>query len=443
MVSNGWRYETIEELIARRAITGHQDGNHGSQYPRVNEFGTEGVPFLTAKLLNEGRLDIASAPRLPEEHANKLRIGFAAPGDVVLAHNATVGRVGIVPAYKGRLLLGTSLTYFRLDKSQLIPRYLAAYMSSPAFQHQLEGVMGLSTRNQVPITTQRKLRILVPPLHEQEAITHILGALEDKIELNRKMNETLEEMARALFKSWFVDLDPFRAKAAGKKPYGMDDAIASLFPDHFEASELGMMPRGSRVQTIDEVAILNPESWGAGNAPRTVAYVDLANAKRGRLETVMNYSWHDAPSRARRVLRPGDTILGTVRPGNGSYALVDREGLTGSTGFAVLRPRSEAYVAFVYLCVTAPSNIDRLAHLADGGAYPAVRPELVGATRAIVPSDEILGSFQTIVGSHLRAIAHLELESSTLAELRDTLLPKLLSGELRLENAEKLVGEAT
>jgi type I restriction enzyme S subunit len=131
-----------------------------------------------------------------------------------------------------------------------------------------------------------------------------------------------------------------------------------------------------------------------------------------------------------------------VRPGNGSYALVSEEGLTGSTGFAVLRPRKPDYVEFVYLAATTPENIEALQHLADGGAYPAVRPEVVSATQVTKPDDGTVRTFSCFVRPLLAKIAENEQESRTLAALRDTLLPKLVSGELRLKDAERFMGRA-
>ena len=199
---------TIEELIASGAIVAHKDGNYGSNYPRVEEFGSEGVPFLTAKSLRDGYVDVAGAPRLPDERADELRFGFVETDDVLLSHNATIGRVAVVPPHKGRLLVGTSLTYFRLNPQKLLPRYLAVYLAGADFQNQLVAVMSHSTRNQVPVTAQRKLHVVVPPLAEQKAIAAVLGAPDDKFELNRRMSATLESIARALFQSWFVDSNP-------------------------------------------------------------------------------------------------------------------------------------------------------------------------------------------------------------------------------------------
>jgi type I restriction enzyme, S subunit len=255
------------------------------------------------------------------------------------------------------------------------------------------------------------------------------------------MNETLEAMARALFKSWFVDFDPVRAKSEGRNP-GLPKHLADLFPDSFEDSELGEIPKGWRVGALASFALLNSESWSRATAPEEIEYVDLSNTKWGIIESSAKYSWKDAPSRAQRVLRCSDTIVGTVRPANGSYALIAEEGLTGSTGFAVLRPRRAAFREFVYLATTAAANIERLAHLADGGAYPAIRPEVIAATEVVRGTDSVIEQFSKVVGPLMSKIAATLPESRTLANLRDTLLPKLISGELRIRDAERFIAKA-
>ena len=277
----------------------------------------------------------------------------------------------------------------------------------------------------------------IPPLPEQRAIAHILGTLDDKIELNRRMNETLEAMARALFKSWFVDFDPVRAKAKGRDP-GLPEPLADLFPAGLVDSELGEIPAGWEVGTLADFSSLNPEAWSKETRPVAINYVDLSNTKWGRIGAVTAYAQQGAPSRAQRVLRPRDTIVGTVRPGNGSYAFLSEEGLTGSTGFAVLRPLRIEYAELVYFAATAAENIEELSHLADGGAYPAVRPEVVAATQAIKSGDAVIERFSRIAGSLLAKIAENERESRTLAALRDTLLPKLISGEVRMGKVPEL-----
>ena len=287
-------------------------------------------------------------------------------------------------------------------------------------------------------STLSSISVGVPPLPEQRAIAHVLGTLDDKIDLNRRMNETLEEMARALFKSWFVDFDPVRAKMEGRwrrgeSLPGLPTDLYDLFPDRMVDSELGEIPEGWEVKALGKLVELNPQSWSKKNYPLDVMYVDLANTKWGVIESTQHFLWKDAPSRARRILRPGDTIVGTVRPGNGSYSLIESYGLTGSTGFAVLRPSNIRFRELVYLSATALENIERLAHRADGAAYPAVRPEIVLETKVAIPTvdNDILDWFPIAAGSILDKMESNKTESSSLAEQRDALLPKLVSGKVR------------
>jgi type I restriction enzyme, S subunit len=305
--------------------------------------------------------------------------------------------------------------------------------------------------------------VKLPPLPEQRAIAHILGSLDDKIELNRRMNETLEAMARALFKSWFIDFDPvidntlaagnpipeeLQARAAlreslgdGRKP--LPDEIRDLFPSEFEfTEEMGWIPKGWCIGPISKFAKLNPESWTAKNAPEYVQYVDLANTKNGRINLIVPYKFFESPSRARRTLRQGDSIIGTVRPGNRSFAYIQEYGLTGSTGFAVMRPKKGCFRSFVYLCLTRNETIDHFAHLADGAAYPAIRPEVIAGFNCVLPREDLLEHFDAFVYPWINGIGERESQINSLTMLHDTLLPKLLSGEIRIPETDKMMGVA-
>ena len=318
------------------------------------------------------------------------------------------------------------------------PRFVSYFLREIDFQAYSDkaAVPGLN-RNHL-----HQARVRLPSdINEQRAIAHILGTLDDKIELNQRMNATLEEMARALFKSWFVDFDPVRTKVEVRDT-GLPRKIADLFPDEFERSEVGEVPKGWRVGTLADYVDLNPESWSRSSAPDEIEYLDLTNTKWGKIEEPQGYLWKDAPSRAQRVLRPGDTIVGTVRPGNGSFALVNDDGLTGSTGFAVLRPRNPSYRELVYFAATSPANIELLSHLADGGAYPAVRPYVIVNSQSLWPGNILVEVFSRLTKPITVKIATNWRESRTLAALRDTLLPKLISGEVRVGDVEQFLGAA-
>ena len=223
-------------------------------------------------------------------------------------------------------------------------------------------------------------------------------------------------------------------------------ATAELFPLAMQDSELGEIPEGWFVSNLSEVALLNVESWSKKNAPESVNYVDLANTKWGIVNSIETYQFSDAPSRARRILKPHDTIVGTVRPGNGSYSYINKTGLTGSTGFAVLTPKARVFSEYIYLCATSSESIERLAHLADGGAYPAVNADVVLSTQCVLPAareirDTLLKIFSSRTEVFFSYRANSLSQNELLSNIRDTLLPKLLSGEITLPEAEQAISE--
>jgi len=424
----------------------------------------EGVfdcPHSTPKLVSSGPFVVRSqdiitgvfrtdqAARVSEEtYRERTSRVVPARGDILYSREGTYFGIAAEVPEDTRVCLGQRMVLIRPRNGVIDFRFLRHWLNSPIMASRIHGYRDGSVAERLNLPTIRALPVVVPPLREQRAIAHILGTLDDKIELNRRMSKTLEAMARALFKSWFVDFDPVRlrqgcggqvrAKAEGRDS-GVPKPLADLFPDSFEDSELGEIPKGWRVGTLEAYSVLNPESWSKETAPDEVEYVDLANTKWGKIEATQRHAWADAPSRAQRILRPGDTIVGTVRPGNGSYAFISEDRLTGSTGFAVLRPRKPDFREFVYLAATVAENIEALAHLADGAAYPAVRPEVVVSTPTVCPTDAVVAHFASATSVFLAKTAQTDKESRTLAALRDTLLPKLISGELRVKDAERIV----
>jgi len=408
---------------------------------------SNGIPLLRATNIRDSGLDLGDVLFVPPElvQPNQMLRRY----DVVIAMSSgsreAVGRLAqLRQDWIG--CVGAFCAVIRADPRSVHPDFLGFVLQSPDFRTRVEThAVGTAIMN---LSRERILgfSLKLPPPAEQRAIAHILGTLDDKIELNRRMSETLEAMARALFKAWFVDFEPVRAKMEGRWQRGqslpgLPAHLYDLFPDRLVDSELGEIPEEWEVGTLADLSTLNPEVWTQETRPAQINYVDLSNTEWGRIEAVTSYEATDAPSRAQRVLRPGDTIVGTVRPGNGSYAFISEPGLTGSTGFAVLRPRTADYAEFVYLAATAADNIETLAHLADGAAYPAVRPQVVAATLIVRPPDEVLARFSRAAGLMLAKIAQNERESRTLAALRDALLPKLIRGEIRVKDAERFLEE--
>ena len=328
----------------------------------------------------------------------------------------------------------------RLNPSLADPLYYYYYWQSPQGRSAIRSIVEQGAgASGIRATDLATLPVACRPAEEQRAVARTLGVLDEKIELNRRMNETLEAKARALFKSWFVDFEPVLAKMSGRAT-GLPDQIADLFPSTLDDEH---KPFGWSSATLAALAKVNPESWSSRNIPERVDYVDLANTKWGTIEGIRRFTWEEAPSRARRILRPGDTIVGTERPGNGSFAFIGVDGLTGSTGFAVLRPHQRRDRAFVFLAATALENIERLAQLADGAAYPAVRPQQVCATRAVVPDDSLMCVFSDVASPVLERIESNRRQNDTLARIRDLLLPKLISGEIRVSQAKRAVEAVT
>ena len=347
--------------------------------------------------------------------------------------------------------------YYVVPKSELDMRWLYYAIK----YHKLGEI---DDGSPIPSTTRSAVYVRdfdVPPLAEQKAIAAVLGALDDKIELNRRMNATLEAMARALFQSWFVDFDPVRrnldftrsrgergergeeekkfqpASSALRASASPRDPFDALFPEHFAHGENGLLPIDWRLEAIEEVCAINAWTLGKNDDLETLEYVEISEVSRGKIANIATYPRGEEPSRARRRLRHGDTVLSTVRPDRGSYflALNPPENRVASTGFAVLTP-TKAPWSFLHAALTQPEVSDHLGQMADGGAYPAVRPEIIGAMQVALPNEpKILEAFHRTCAPLFEQAEANRIQSRTLATLRDTLLPKLLSGDLSVAGA--------
>ena len=403
----------------------------------------EGIPLIRVNNFRDTRIDLSDVMYISPEIEAKYSRTRLKGGEVLITIVGTVGQVAVVSSRFAGFNVARAVAVIH-TLAHIEPEWIALCLRSPLSMHLLGSRANTTVQTTINLKDLRALPIPMPPKEERHAIAGFISALDDRITLLRETNATLEAIAQALFKSWFVDFDPVRAKMEGGIPVGMDEATAALFPDGLEESELGLVPREWRVGTLADLCNLNPESWTAKNHPDMVAYIDLANVKDNQIAAISNFAFEDAPSRARRVLRDGDTIVGTVRPGNRSFAFIHEpaSNLTASTGFAVLRPSTAANTEFVYLSATQESSIERLAHVADGGAYPAVRPDVVSGLQSVVPDLLVLDAFHLVTASLLTKVAANHRAAQTLATLRDTLLPRLISGALRLPEAQATAEEA-
>ncbi|HNF73312.1 MAG TPA: restriction endonuclease subunit S [Pseudomonadales bacterium] len=286
----------------------------------------------------------------------------------------------------------------------------------------------------------RRKWIPVPPIPEQRAIAHILGTLDDKIELNRRMSETLEAMARALFKSWFVDFDPVRAKMEGRDP-GLPQALADLFPARLVDSELGEIPEGWDVASLPEVADVNPTR--ALRKGVSAPYLDMAN---------MPTNGHSADEVIDRKFGSGmrfingDTLVARITPclENGKTAFVDflEDGQVGwgSTEYIVLHPKAPLPEEYAY-CLARSAEFREFAIQSMTGTSGRQRVPAESLThfRVAVPPRPIAEAFGRAVKPRFARASAAVRESRTLAALRDALLPKLISGELRAQDPKRFV----
>ena len=291
-----------------------------------------------------------------------------------------------------------------------------------------------------------RLPVRVPPKPEQRAIAHVLGALDDKIELNRRMNETLEAIAQAIFKSWFVDFDPVRAKMAGRRPFGMDTTTASLFPDSFEDSPLGEIPKGWEVGTIGALGEVicgktpptaEPRNYG-GDTP----FITIPDM-HGRVfvtHTATTLSEAGTQTQPKKwlpalavcvscIATPGLSVFTSVPSHTNQQinAIVCRRGV--SPFWCLLQVRSMR------------------GEIVTGGAGGSATLNLnkgnFAAMPVLIPTEKCMGAFHVSVKPVFDHILVNEFQSQSLGSIRDTLLPKLLSGQVRVKDAEKLVGKLT
>jgi type I restriction enzyme S subunit len=293
--------------------------------------------------------------------------------------------------------------------------------------------------------TLRNALIPVPPIVEQRAIAHILGALDDKIELNRKMNETLEAMARALFKSWFVDFEPVRAKAEGRDT-GLPAHIAALFPDSFEDSELGEIPKGwrastlgaeterhgGRIQTGPFGSQLHASDYSAEGVP-VVMPQDIAN-RRVSTARIARINESDAQRLARHRMEPGDIIFSRRGDVERHAQISAREtGWLCGTGCLLVRMGPQWLPSmFMSLTLDRPESRAWITQHAIGATMPNLNTGILSAVPLVVPPRDLLQAFARLAEPIEQSISARNAESHSLESLRDALLPKLISGELRM-----------
>jgi type I restriction enzyme, S subunit len=395
-----------------------------------------GIPLITAKVVKGGRIETPGEFIASDDYETWMRRGIPKAGDVVVTTEAPLGEVAQLGTK--RVALAQRLIALRGKSGLLDNGFLKFLMQSEDVQEQLRARASGTTVLGIKQSELRKVLLSLPPLPEQRAIAHILGTLDDKIELNRRMNETLEAMARALFKSWFVDFDPVRAKAEGRDP-GLPQHLADLFPDSFEDSELGEIPRGWEVLGLDKIAnFLNglamqkyPPDDGC-----SLPVIKIAQLRAGHTTGADRASVNLPPD---YIIQDGDILFSW----SGSLECILWAGGQGALNQHLFEVTSEHFPRWLcYLGVH--QHLGDFRHIAAGKATTMghIQRKHLSDAKLAVPSSETLDLMDNSFRPLIENIWRRAVQSCTLASLRDTLLPKLISGELRIKDAERFVERA-
>ena len=328
-----------------------------------------------------------------------------------------------------------------VDETKFCPEFL--YYNLALRKIEIRNLAGGSAQPILNKTAFGQLRVDCPPLLEQKALVELLCPLDDRISLLRETNATLEAIAQALFKSWFVDFDPVRAKAEGLEPEGMDAATAALFPDSFEESELGLVPSGWRMAMLAECCErvesggtpkrTVPEYWG-GNVP----WLTSGEVRNPIVfDTKEKISDLGVRNSSAKLWPKGTTVVAMYGATAGEVCLL-AESSTANQACCALIPKSYSR-AFIFMYVRRER--EALASKSSGSAQQNLNKGLVSNHPVLLAHTGILNAFEDLVGSMLDGWIENERQSQTLTQLRDTLLPRLISGQLRLPEAEVMVEE--
>lgn len=411
--------------------------------PRKTNFG---IPLITAKVVKSGRIETPDEFIAEEDYGTWMTRGYPEIGDVVLTTEAPLGEVAQIKFLP--VALAQRIVTLRGKRNLLDSGYLLYLMQSQEMQAKLIGRSSGTTVMGIKQSELRKIEVSLPPIAEQRAIAHILGTLDDKIELNRQQNETLEAMARALFKAWFVDFEPVRAKLEGRWQRGqslpgLPAHLYDLFPDRLVESELGEIPEEWRVgSSSDAVEIIGggtpktsvSEYWN-GEIPWFSVVDTPAASDVFVVQTEKSITQAGLNGSSARLITKGTTIIsarGTV--GNLAIAGCD---MTFNQSCYALRGKNGSGIYFVFL--SAQRMVEQLKAMAHGSVFSTITRQTFEAVRAVLPPENVLQQFEKNAAGLLDPILVNVNESRSLAQLRDTLLPKLISGELRV-NSESIKG---
>jgi type I restriction enzyme S subunit len=404
-----WPPVKIDDIAERVAM-----GPFGSSIP-VSCFADRGVPVISGAHLQKSRLCDGPFNYVTEEKADQLRNSNAFPGDVVFTHSGTIGQVSLIPEGSSfrRYVISQRQFLLRCKRDVADPAFVTYFFRSTYGQHLLKANSSPSGVPSIarPVTYLRSLEIPLPPLPEQRAIAHILGTLDDK-----------------------VDFDPVRAKAAGRQPAGMDAATAALFPDSFEESALGHIPKGWRAGSLGEVAQNLRRAVNPADVLSGTPYIGLEHMPRKSI-ALAEWGQVDGVTSGKFQFRCGELLFGKLRPYFHKVGVAPVDGVC-STDILVVTPKSVDWFGFVLGHVSSEALVDHANATSTGTKMPRTNWKDLAAFGVAMPPPKVAAAFTSLVRPMVDLIISNIHQSRTLAAIRDTLLPKLMSGEIRVQDAE-------
>lgn len=419
-----------------------QTGPFGSQL-HASDYVNDGIPSVMPVNIGDSRILTDGICRITEADAQRLSRYRLRAGDIVYSRRGDVERLALVRDKEDGWLCGTGCLRARFGKNKVNPLYASYYLGHPSVrQWVVQHAIGATMPN-LNTGILSALPFLCPPLPVQHRIADILGSLDDKIELNRRTNETLEAMARALFKSWFVDFDPVVAKSEGRKPEGMDADTANLFPSSFEDSEIGRVPRGWIAERLTNLTTPTKGTSYTSDElhESTTALVTLKSFKRGggyRHDGLKPYTGRYKPE---QVVTPGEVVMACTDVTQaaevvGRPAIVEADPLfqtlVASLDTVIIRPSRKAIPKSFIFCLLKTDDFQNhtYAHC-TGTTVLHLSKEALPSFRLPLPSDQVLDAFARLAAPLFARMAVNNTEVCSIGSLRDALLPRLLSGDLR------------
>jgi type I restriction enzyme S subunit len=408
------------------------------------------VRLLRGDNIGQGRLRWEDAKRWPVERCDDLRDYLLQEGDVVLAMDRPWIPAGLkfanVRAGDHPALLVQRVARLR-PKPGLTAKFLHYVIASPDFTRYIQNVTTGTAVPHISAAQIREYKFKLPDLLTQTSCGELLMALDDRIALLRETNATLEAIAQALFKSWFVDFDPVRAKSQGQPPAGMDEATAALFPDSFEESSLGLVPKGWSVQPVGDAVecvggatpdTKDPSYWSPEEHAWTTPK-DLSGLPAPVLLSTERRLSTKGLAKIGSGLLPAGTLLMSSRAPIG-YLAIAQVPVAINQGYIAMLPGS--LLPPLYMLFWCQQNMEGIKARANGSTFMEISKKAFRPIPALVPSSPVIDAFLAVASPLFSRLVSNEQQTQTLATLRDTLLPRLISGQLRLPLAQEAIAEA-